>query len=79
MGDTYMAPYLLKEVAFSVLLAAALVGFAGGSVLAWKAAGRLVGGIRRARPLLTSGWLTSFAMYGAGSKQEGAHLQQTSS
>jgi hypothetical protein len=74
-----MAPYLLKEVAFCVLLAAALVGFTGGSVLAWKAAGRLVGGSRRARLLLTNGWLTSSVMYGADSKQAGAHLQQPSS
>ena len=48
MGQTYMAPYLLKEVAFCLLLAAALVGFTGGSVLVWKAAARLVSGIRRA-------------------------------
>lgn len=48
-----MALYLLKEVALCALLSATLVGFTGGGVLAWKAAGRLVGGIRQARTRLT--------------------------
>jgi len=48
-----MTAYLLNEVALCALLAAALVGFTGGGVLAWKAAGRLVGGIRQARASLT--------------------------
>ena len=44
-----MALYILNEVALCALAAAALVGFAGGGVMAWKAAGKLVGGIRKAR------------------------------
>jgi len=79
MGQRYMTLYLFKEVAFCVLLAVTLLGFSGGSVLAWKAATRLVAGIRQTRPLLANRWLTSFVMYGADSKQEGAQLQQPSS
>ncbi len=44
-----MGLYLLKELACCALLAAALVVLMGASVLAWKAAGKLVGGIRYAR------------------------------
>ena len=55
MGHEDMTLYLLKEIACCVLLAAAVVGFTGGSVLAWKAAARLVSGIRQvARPALES-------------------------
>ena len=53
-----MTVYLFNEVALCVLLAAALVGFTGGGVLAWKAAGRLVGGIRQARARLAQGRLS---------------------
>ena len=44
-----MTAYLLSEAALCALVAAAFVGLTGGGVLAWKAAGRLVGGIRQAR------------------------------
>ena len=50
-----MGLYLLKEVACCVLLAAALVVLMGASVLAWKAAGKLAGGIRYARTRLLEG------------------------
>jgi hypothetical protein len=49
--------YLLKELACCVLLAAALVVLIGAGVLAWKAAGRMVGGIRHAHAHLTQGRL----------------------
>lgn len=48
-----MTLYLLKEIACCVVLAAALVGFAGGSVLAWKTASSLVRRVRQAPALLT--------------------------
>lgn len=52
-----MGFYLLKELACCVLLAAALVVLIGASVLAWKAAGAMVGGIRYARTRLLQGRL----------------------
>jgi hypothetical protein len=48
-----MGVYLLKELACCALLAAALAVLMGTSVLAWKAAGKLAGGIRYARVRLT--------------------------
>ena len=53
-----MALYFLKEVAFCVLLAAALVVLMGVSALSWKAAEKLLGGIRHARVGLTQGRLS---------------------
>lgn len=44
-----MTAYLLNEVALCALVAATFVGLTGGGVLAWKAAGRMVGGIRQSR------------------------------
>lgn len=52
-----MALYLLKEVAFCGLLAAALVVLMGVSTLGWKAAGKVVGGVRYARTRLSEGRL----------------------
>ena len=56
--------YLLKEVACCVLLAAALVVLIGASVLAWKAAGAVVGGIRYASGRLTQGRLSEVLTLG---------------
>lgn len=53
-----MGLYLLKELACCVLLAAALVVLIGAGVLAWKATGKLVGGIRYAHAHLTQGRLS---------------------
>lgn len=50
-----MGLYLLKELACCALVAAALVVLIGAGVLAWKAVGTLVGGIRYARVRLTQG------------------------
>jgi len=47
-----MGLYLLKELACCVLLAAALVVLIGAGVLAWKATGKLVDGIRYAHARL---------------------------
>jgi len=52
-----MAFYLLKEVAFCALLATALVVLMGVSALSWKAAGKVVGGVRYARTRLADGRL----------------------
>lgn len=50
--------YIFREVALCALLSVALMGFIGGGVLAWKAAEKLVGGVRQARARLTSGRLS---------------------
>ncbi|MDP9262730.1 MAG: hypothetical protein M3O85_00245 [Acidobacteriota bacterium] len=47
-----MGLYLLKELACCVLLAVALVVLIGAGVLAWKATGKLVGGVRYAHTRL---------------------------
>ena len=47
-----MGLYLLKELACCVLLAVALGVVIGAGVLAWKATGKLVGGIRYAHARL---------------------------
>lgn len=59
-----MGLYLLKELACCALLAAALVVLMGASVLAWKAAGKLVGGIRYARTRLLEGRLLEGVLFG---------------
>lgn len=59
-----MGLYLLKEVACCVLLAAALVVLMGASVLAWKAAGKLAGGIRYARTRLLEGRRLEEVLFG---------------
>lgn len=52
-----MALYLLKEVAFCALLATALVVMMGVSALSWKAAGKVIVGVRYARIRLADGRL----------------------
>ena len=59
-----MGLYLLKEVACCALLAAALVVLMGASVLAWKAAGTVVGGIRYARTRLLEGRRLEEVLFG---------------
>jgi hypothetical protein len=56
--DGSMFLYFLKEAACCVLLAAALVVLIGAGVLAWKATGTLVGGIRHAHARLAQGRLS---------------------
>jgi hypothetical protein len=59
-----MGLYLLKEFACCALLAAALVVSMGAGVLAWKAAGTMVGGIRYARTRLLEGRLLEDVLFG---------------
>jgi len=59
-----MGFYLLKELACCVLLAAALAVLIGASVLAWKAAGAMVGGIRFARTRLLQGRRLEDVLFG---------------
>lgn len=59
-----MAPYFLRELACCVLLATALVVLLGASVLAWKAAGTAIGGIRYARTRLLEGRLLEDVLFG---------------
>lgn len=59
-----MGVYLLKELACCALLAAALAVLMGTSVLAWKAAGKLAGGIRYARVRLLEGRLLEEVLFG---------------
>jgi len=59
-----MGLYLLKELAVCVLLATALVVLIGAAALAWRATGKLVGGIRYARARLTEGHLSEVFLLG---------------
>jgi hypothetical protein len=54
--------YFLKELACCVLMAAALVVLIGAGVLAWKATGKLAGGVRYARARLAQRRLSEVAL-----------------